>query len=140
VKVVCLQDLVVNSPDAGDTCGMHSWSDKGAWTACCFPDTRFHTQPDAATLRCSWDKPRELSDYPGTGYENTLFDADAEDDATPASALEEWKKSKSHHELMINGGTWVDNKFNAVGAGFLGKYAVMWIGEDFDLAGSDVAV
>lgn len=130
-----VKDLHDNNPDAGRRCGMHSWSDEGAWSSCCYPDTRSDIKPDEATKRCSWDKPRELTDYSGTAYENTLFDAGAMISATPESALEEWKKSESHHMLMINGGNWVDNDFNAVGAGFYGKYAVMWIGEVRDPAG-----
>lgn len=130
-----LQDLEENSPDAGMHCGMHSWSDQGSWTPCCFPDARFFDNPDPETLKCSWHKPQELTDYPEVAYENTVYAAGTIGDITPEMALESWKSSESHNALMVNGGNWVDNHFQAVGAGFLGKYAVMWVGEAFDVFG-----
>lgn len=129
-----MQDLEHHSPDGTGTdhCGMHSWSDEGPWSSCCFPDTRFNSNPSEAVQRCSWDKPRELVGYPENGYENTLFNPDVDTEATPWTALLEWKESEPHHDLMINGGTWEDNVFKAVGAGFYGRYAVMWVGEATD--------
>ena len=133
-EITCMQDLEHHSPDGSgeDRCGMHSWSDEGPWSDCCFPDTRFHNYASEDEKRCSWDKPRELTGYPGNGYENTLFDAQADNDATPQSALLQWIDSKEHRELMMNEDNWWDNTFKAVGAGFYGKYAVMWLGEEPD--------
>lgn len=132
-----VRDLEHHSPDGtgSDHCGMHSWSDEGPWSSCCYPDTRFNSDPSEAVQRCSWDKPRELTGYPDNGYENTLFYPDADNEITPWAALEAWKKSNSHHQIMINGGSWKDNTFKAVGAGFYGMYAVMWVGEATDHVG-----
>ena len=53
---------VDNKPDAPPECNLHSWSDKGPWSACCYT-------PDHAQAQCMWDKPSELTNYPGNGYE-----------------------------------------------------------------------
>lgn len=135
---IVLQDLMDNRPDAGDVWGLHSWSDQGAgnWTACRFPDMSTQSNqniaPSEATLECSWRKPSELTHYPGSGYENALWSGDPDVTVTPETALKGWQESVKHHELMTNGGSWVDNSFKAVGAGFLGEYAVMWVGEEVD--------
>ena len=56
-----VQDLSYNQP-VGGQCNMHSWSDRGSWSGCCYTD-------DHAASQCMWDKPRELTRYPGNGFE-----------------------------------------------------------------------
>ena len=47
-------------------CNMHSWSNKGEWSSCCY-------SPDHKKAKCMWDKPRELTNYPGDGFEISFF-------------------------------------------------------------------
>lgn len=118
-----VKDLEENSP-VGSDCNLHSWSDNGNWTACCYTS-------DHAQAACMWDKPRELTDYPGNGYEIAYFHSG---EATPAGALNGWKNSAGHNNVMINAGTW-NQQWNAIGVGMRGKYAVVWFGHEEDPAG-----
>ncbi len=56
-----VKDLQENRPVHGN-CNMHSWSDQGPWTPCCYT-------PDHAQATAMWNKPRELTAYTGKGYE-----------------------------------------------------------------------
>ncbi len=56
-------DLSANAPHAAPGCNLHSWSDQGTWTSCCYTS-------DHAQAACMWDKPGQLTSYPGPGYEN----------------------------------------------------------------------
>lgn len=116
------QDLAGEAPHTVADCNLHSWSDAGAWSGCCYT-------PDHAAAQCMWDKPRELTDYPGNGYENA---AGGGGSLGPAEALELWKGSPGHNAVMLNEGTWANLTWNAVGVGISGGYAVLWFGEESD--------
>ena len=105
-----------------DSCNIHSWSGKGNWTPFCYT-------PDHANARLMWDKPRELTSYPGNGYEIAAFRSDT---MSANAALDLWKNSELHLELIINQGTWKDIKWKAIGGAINGKYAVVWFGEEAD--------
>lgn len=113
-------DLQVNQPDKG-RCNMHSWSSKGKWKACCYTD-------DHAKAECMWSKPAELTNYTGDGFEISAFKSDV---MSAEDALRIWKASKAHHDVIINAGQW-KQKWNAIGIGINGKYAVVWFGNDVD--------
>jgi len=100
-------------------CNPHSWSDKGNWTSCCYTN-------DHKEAECMWNKPREISGYEGNGYEIAFYHSSA---ATASEALNGWKLSKSHNELLINLGIWQKVKWKAIGIGIYGKYAAVWFGE-----------
>jgi len=117
-----VQDLATEAPHTAANCNLHSWSDAGAWSGCCYT-------PDHAAAQCMWDKPRELTDYPGNGYENA---AGGGGSLGPAEALELWKGSPGHNAVMLNEGTWANLTWNAVGVGISGGYAVLWFGEESD--------
>ncbi len=117
-------DLAEQGPHTSEECNLHSWSDAGTWSACCYT-------PDHAAAQCMWDKPRELTDYPGNGFENA---AGGGGSLGPLEALELWKGSPGHNAVMLNEGTWADNTWRAVGAGVYGGYAVLWFGEEIDPA------
>ena len=117
------QDLVDNSPDAAPECNLHSWSNAGSWSPCCYT-------ADHAQAKCMWDKPKELTSYPGNGYENAASGAQG-----PAGALDLWKGSPAHNDVILNQGIWKDFPWGAVGAGFDGGYAVLWFGQEADPAG-----
>ncbi|MBK6527098.1 MAG: hypothetical protein IPG07_17055 [Crocinitomicaceae bacterium] len=84
----CL-DLYLNKPDLGDGCNAHSWSDKGAWSACCYT-------PDHKQAECIWEKPAEMTSYTGYGYEIACGSSDPQYSSfvmTAEYALQSWKKS-----------------------------------------------
>lgn len=114
-------DLYTNNPETAK-CNMHSWSKMGSWTACCY--TSNHAQAE-----CMWNKPRELTEYKGDGFE---IAARLVGSATAEQAMEGWKKSTGHNQVMINAGTWKRLEWNAVGIGITGKYAVIWFGSETD--------
>jgi len=125
VAQVHARDLTDNRPAKGE-CNMHSWSDKGHWTACCY--TRDHRQ-----AACMWNKPRELTTYPGNGYEISHGAWGAA--VTAETALRGWKGSPGHNAVIINEGMW-SRSWKAIGVGIYGNYAVVWFGHEEDPAGT----
>ena len=123
VAKVHVMDLETNQPNKG-ICNLHSWSDKGPWTPCCYT-------ADHAKASFMWSKPRELTTYPGQGYEIAHSHSDR---ATAAGALKGWIQSPAHHNVILNQDIW-QRKWNAIGIGIQGKYAVIWFGNEIDPAG-----
>lgn len=123
VAQIHAQDLDTNPPEG--SCNMHSWSDSGSWTSCCYT-------PDHAQAACMWNKPRELTNYSGVGYEISYMHSWA---ATPSEALAGWKSSSGHNSVIMNLGTWASINWRSVGVGIFGNYAVVWFGEETDPAG-----
>jgi Cysteine-rich secretory protein family len=111
-------DLLEHDPVHGD-CNLHSWSGSGDWSACCYTD-------DHANAECMWNKPGEIAGYSGNGYEIAAWAGDAID---AEGALEQWKGSQGHHDVILNRGTWEDNQWLAIGAAIKGGFAVVWFGE-----------
>lgn len=114
----------------GKKCNMHSWSDKGKWSACCYT-------PDHKKAQCMWDKPRELTNYQGDGYEIsfwTTFPYDSPE-AFAKDVLEGWKKSPGHNDVIINRNTWKKVTWKSMGVGIFGEYANVWFGKEEDSAG-----
>lgn len=114
-------DLNTNKPDKGN-CNLHSWSNKGKWKACCY--TSDHKQ-----AQCMWNKPSELSSYPGYGYEISTWSSGQ---VTAASAIESWKSSPGHNGVMANIGMWKSMQWKSIGIGLIDHYAVVWFGTDAD--------
>ncbi len=115
-----VKDLAENHPNKG-VCNLHSWSDKGSWTACCYTS-------DHKNAKGMWNKPRELTSYKGNGYE---IAAASSGTLTPKHALEMWKRSKGHHNVIINKGMW-KREWKAIGAAIYKGYAVVWFGHEKD--------
>jgi hypothetical protein len=111
-----VRDLNVNKPTK-EGCNMHSWSDQGSWSACCYDSSK-----EAA--RCMWKKPKEIAGYKGNGYE---IAANASG-ITPEHALVLWQKSSAHHAVMINKDQWKD-PWRAIGVAVEGDYAVAWFSD-----------
>ncbi len=105
-------------------CNPHSWSPAGNWSACCY--TRDHAQ-----AQCMWNKPREITAgrYPGFGFEILAWHSRH---MTPAIALNQWRHSSLHHDLIVNQGTWTNTRWQAVGAAVSKHYAVVWFGREPD--------
>jgi hypothetical protein len=114
----------------GTRCNMHSWSDNGKWTPCCYTD-------DHKKARCMWDKPRELTNYPANGYEISFYTTRKypSPEAMAKDILDGWKKSHSHNEVIINRGVWKDINWKAIGIGISENYATVWFGEEEDPLG-----
>lgn len=80
-----------------------------------------------STWNCLFDSPKRLNvGYNGNGYENLYRNFSG--NATPASALEAWKKSAMHNSLILNLDVWKDTKFDAFGVAISGSYAALWFG------------
>jgi len=78
-------DLEAHPPD-NEVCNLHSWSESGSWTTCCYT-------ADHAAAQCMWDKPREITEYPGHGFETAAF---ASPEMTAPGALEQCLVSGGH--------------------------------------------
>lgn len=109
--------------EPGDGCNLHSWSDQGGWEAVCYTD-------DHKQAKLMWSKPQELTKYKGNGYE-IAFSTSIDYLADPAAALANWKTSKYHNAVILNRGVW-RRKWNAIGIGVYGSYAVVWFGNEVD--------
>jgi len=114
----------------GKRCNLHSWSDKGKWTSCCYT-------PDHKKAQCMWDKPRELTNYEGDGYEISFWStyAYATPEAKAKDILNGWKKSPGHNDIILNKNMWNDANWQAIGVGIDGEYANVWFGKIVDNAG-----
>jgi uncharacterized protein YkwD len=121
VATTHVQDLFANGPHLQPGgCNLHSWSDQGPWSPCCYT-------PDHAQAQCMWDKPTELTVYPGYGYENAASGV-----ASPAQALQLWQSSVPHNEVILNLGIWANHPWQAIGADVYQGYSVLWFGEQVD--------
>jgi len=116
-----VKDLAENNP-TNSRCNMHSWSKSGPWTACCYTD-------DHKQAECMWNKPRELSDYTGDGFE---IAAKVGEEISANVAMDGWKKSPGHNSVMINSSSWKKVQWQAVGVGIRDGYAVIWFGAEED--------
>jgi hypothetical protein len=128
----CL-DLDANPPDESKGCNMHSWSDKGKWSPCCYTDD--HKQAVGM-----WKKPGELTSYRGSGYEIAHGGAGTSYVATAESALHGWKNSSGHNVVILNEGIWKDMKWNAIGIAIYKGYSVVWFGTEVDKEGKSSRV
>ncbi|HEY0427892.1 MAG TPA: CAP domain-containing protein [Pyrinomonadaceae bacterium] len=79
------------------------------------------------TWNCVTESPKRLnSGYTGEGFEN-LYRNDG-GAATPALALQAWKKSDLHNSLILNLNVFKDKKFDAFGIAIDGEYVALWFG------------
>jgi hypothetical protein len=120
------KDLSINKPDRSPGCNAHSWSDKGTWSSCCY--TADHKQSS-----CMWNKPKELTNYAGHGFEIACSSSD--DKMTAVTALECWKKSYHHNNVIVNRDVWKKTEWNAVGVGIYNGISTVWFGKLTDREG-----
>lgn len=111
-------------------CNMHSWSNKGNWTSCCYTS-------DHKKAKCMWDKPRELTNYTGDGFEISFYSnyIYSTPTAFAKDILNGWKKSPGHNDMIINKSMWKNVKWQSIGIGIHGEYANVWFGREEDSAG-----
>jgi len=118
------RDLEDNHPDL-EGCNMHSWSAKGKWQACCYT-------PDHAQKLCMWNKPKELTSYPGNGFE---IAAQYSEPIDANQALKLWQGSQYHNEVILNKGVYT-REWKAMGVGIYKNYSVVWFGHETDSSGA----
>jgi hypothetical protein len=119
-------DLDVNRPYGGQ-CSIHSWSDQGIWTPVCYT-------LDHANAEGMWYKPREITSnvYPGIGFEIAY-----QGSSDPRSALNGWKGSPSHNEVILNANAWAGyDPWPGMGIGMRNGFAVVWFGSTADPQGT----
>lgn len=129
VAQVHCHDLFGNT-NRSAPCNLHSWTDKGKWTSCCYT-------PDHKKSECMWSKPRELTNYQGDGYEIAYFTTGMPEspEVNAREILEAWKASPGHNGLIMNEGIWKTIDWNAMGVGVYNGYATVWFGKEADPAG-----
>lgn len=93
-----------------------------------------HDWSDVTGPEAYWYAPQRLgTSYSDYAFENAYWNGAI---ATAHSALKGWKNSPSHNALLLNTGAWADWDWNAIGIGIHNNYAVMWVGQASDPAGS----
>ena len=98
---------------------LHSWSGNGIWTPVVY--TSDHEYQDKM-----WSKPREITNYTGNGYEISASGRRI----SPETAIDLWKDSPGHNQVMSKQGMWSDLK--TMGVSIDGHYAHVWFGSDAD--------
>lgn len=111
-----VKDSMAMGADNGE-CNLHSWQD------CCY--TSNHANPE-----CMWEKPSMYTCYTGNGFENSAWTSSGS--LSPTEALDMWKTSKGHNDVILNLDNWADSEFKAMGAGFGGGFAHLWFGMEPD--------
>lgn len=102
-------------------CNLHSWSPNGPWTACCYT-------ADHAQAQCMWNKPREIAQFQGNGYEISAWGTTL----NPEQALSLWKGSPGHNDVILNKNTWAGMKWQSMGVAIDGEYAHVWFSDAAD--------
>ncbi len=113
-----VRDLSRNRPDFA-SCNLHSWSNKGSWTACCYAK-------DPNRSQCMAGKPRELTRYKGDGQELILWENKR---ITPSEALQQWKELAPTNDILIKEGRWAGKNWQAMGVAMFEGYVSVWFGE-----------
>lgn len=102
---------------------LHSWSNNGNWSGGAYT-------PDHAHAEIMWDKPSELTDYNGAGYEISVYHSIGID---PKLALDLWKSSPGHNEVIIGDNDW--SFITTMGVAMDKNYSHVWFGGDEDPSG-----
>ena len=118
VAQIHIADLIKWKPQEKG-CSLHSWSGSGKWTSCC-------NTKEVFGIQCMKSKPREITGYPGDGYELIYW---GEDNATPAEAAALWKEVSASSDMILSKGKWSGYQWKALGAGIKSGYAVLWLGD-----------
>ena len=117
------EDLEKYSKEIKKGCNPHSWSKHGKWT-------KVDYYPDHRNAKGMWDKPRELTEYKGNGYE-----IECDGIKSPEEALQLWKTSSGHNAVIIESGIWKKTDWQSMGVCMCNGFAVVWFGKEVDPAG-----
>ena len=80
-----------------------------------------------------WFKPAELTGFEGIGYEMVYYSTFPDDVSNmQVGALEGWKNSRKHHEMIINKDIWKQVEWKAMGVAIYKTYAVVWFSDSPD--------
>jgi len=109
-------DLFINKPDTLG-CNMHSWSEKGNWTPCCYNSSL----EDKA---CLYDKPMELTDFPGSGFELIFWDSK---NANAIDAFDFWRSIEYSRSVLLNENEPYEDVWKSIGVSIEGSYAIVWL-------------
>ena len=121
VAQIHIADLIKWKPqDKG--CSLHSWSGSGKWTSCC-------NTKEVFGIQCMKAKPREITGYPGDGYELIYW---GEDKAIPSEAADLWKQVEASSDMILSRAKWSGYQWKALGVGVKGGYAILWLGDTND--------
>lgn len=115
-----VQDLTANKVAPPYT--LQSWSKNGPWEGVRY--TANHRQ-----ARLMWNKPKELTNYSGDGFEITFS---RKGGTNARTAFNAWVRQKSVSSIMLNTGNWETITWKAVGVGLHGEFAVIWFGDKED--------
>lgn len=117
-----VQDLAENG--ASNNGGFHAWSDAP------------YDSNNPNTWSSMWTAPQRLNTgYPGNGYENA-FGGSQGFVASAENAMQSWKNSPAHNQVILNQDIWQNRQWNALGVGIYKGYAVLWFGEEVDPTGT----
>ena len=111
------------------TCNLHSWSepDSGLWSGGCYTD-------DHNNASLMWNKPKEITHgvYPAYGFENGAWGY-----ASVAAALQGWKSSSGHNNVILNQSIWAPYPWKAMGVGvdLQNRYYYLWFSTSVDPLG-----
>ncbi len=97
------------------------------WSTCKYVSENSKTHP------CMWLKPSELTSYNGYGYE-CLYNI-SYGGVKAKDALDTWKRSAAHNNVIINKSIWNTHKWKAIGIGIFNNYAAIWLGDEEDEEG-----
>jgi len=125
------KDLTVNKPDLKKGCNAHSWSENAKWTSCCYTI-------DHKEASCMWDKPKEMTNYEAYGFEIACGSSEPiyKDFVMTANyALESWKTSYHHNNVIVNKDVWKEFEWKAIGIGIYEGFASVWVGTSVDKEG-----
>lgn len=107
----------------GTDCVPHGWSSNGPWKGGCYK------YGDPASGPLMWDKPKEIANYPGDGFEILFWSSDK---ATADDALKGWQSDAPHNDVILNQDIWKDMTWRAIGVWVEDGYASVWFGEQTD--------
>ena len=127
VAMAHIRDLSTYHPQQACGAGgnLHSWSNNGNWQGkygdgnwkgCCYPS-------DHSNKPCMWDKPKEIAGYQSNGYEIAH-----QGSSTAQGALNSWKNSPLHNDVILSKNIWANFPWKAIGAVCGGGYACAWFG------------
>jgi len=117
-------DLSINHPDTS-ICNLSSWSNKGAWTPCCY--NAYVVNHDGM-----WKKPQELTSYRYRGYELAAW---SENLLQIDTLLTDWKTTPEAMEMILTRGKWEKKKWACMGIGISDHYVSLWFGQRPDSQG-----
>lgn len=115
-------DSINNNPkDQKDCRGMngnlHSWSVCPYWSGGAYTSDHEYSE-------MMWNKPRELTNFTGNGYENAFYCSGT---VTPSQAFDAWKGSAGHNAVLLGEGFW--SNMTQIGIAIEGSYAFIWFAE-----------